>query len=119
MLYYLAEYINKNFNPPGFDVFKFLTWRSALSAITAMIISFWIGPKILNVLNKKRVADEIRADGPQTHLAKTGTPAATNKTASPSRNTRRQSKKTDSQGFSKLFVLDTNVLLHDIFPPGV
>ncbi|HMT11696.1 MAG TPA: phospho-N-acetylmuramoyl-pentapeptide-transferase [Ignavibacteria bacterium] len=74
MLYYLAEYINKNFNPPGFDVFKFLTWRSALSAITAMVISFWIGPKILNVLNKKRVADEIRADGPQTHLAKSGTP---------------------------------------------
>lgn len=74
MLYYLAEYINKTFNPPGFDVFKFLTWRSALSAITAMVISFWIGPKILRVLNKKRVADEIRADGPQSHMVKAGTP---------------------------------------------
>ncbi len=74
MLYYLAEYINKTFNPPGFDVFKFLTWRSALSAITAMIISFWIGPKILRILNKKKVADEIRADGPQSHMVKSGTP---------------------------------------------
>ena len=74
MLYYLAEYINKTYNPPGFDVFKFLTWRSALSAITAMIICFWIGPKILKVLNEKRVADEIRADGPKSHLVKSGTP---------------------------------------------
>ncbi len=74
MLYYLAEYINKTFNPPGFDVFRFLTWRSALSAITAMIICFWIGPKILKILNDKRVADEIRIDGPQTHLVKSGTP---------------------------------------------
>jgi phospho-N-acetylmuramoyl-pentapeptide-transferase len=74
MLYYLAEYINKTFSPPGFDVFRFLTWRSALSAITAMVISFWIGPKILRVLNRKRVADEIRADGPQSHMVKAGTP---------------------------------------------
>ncbi|MBZ0203926.1 MAG: phospho-N-acetylmuramoyl-pentapeptide-transferase [Ignavibacteria bacterium] len=74
MLYYLAEYINKTFHPPGFDVFRFLTWRSALSAITAMIICFWIGPKILKILNERRVADEIRKDGPQTHLVKSGTP---------------------------------------------
>jgi phospho-N-acetylmuramoyl-pentapeptide-transferase len=74
MLFYLAEYINKNFNPPGFDVFRFITWRSALSAITAMVISFWIGPKILRVLNRKRVADEIRTDGPQSHMVKAGTP---------------------------------------------
>jgi len=74
MLYYLAEYINKKFNPPGFDVFRFLTWRSAISAITAMIICFWIGPKILTVLNRRRIADEIRSDGPQSHLVKAGTP---------------------------------------------
>lgn len=59
------------------------------------------------------VARKVEARQVPAALAKTGTPAATNKTASPSRNTRRQSKKTDSQGISKLFVLDTNVLLHD------
>ncbi len=74
MLYYLAEYINKTFNPPGFDIFRFLTWRSALSAMTAMVICFWFGPKILRVLNRKKVADEIRNDGPQSHLVKAGTP---------------------------------------------
>ncbi len=74
MLYYLAEYINKKFNPPGFDIFRFLTWRSAISAITAMIICFWIGPKILKLLNEKKVTDEIRNDGPKSHLVKAGTP---------------------------------------------
>lgn len=53
MLYYLAEYINRTLNPPGFDVFRFITWRAALAAITAMIISFWIGPKIIKKLKKK------------------------------------------------------------------
>ena len=74
MLYILAEYINKTFNPPGFDIFRFITWRSALAAITAMIISFWIGPKIIRRLNRDKVADEIRDDGPKQHLVKAGTP---------------------------------------------
>lgn len=74
MLYYLAEYINKTINPPGFDVFRFITWRSALAALTSMIICFWIGPKILKFLNREHVADEIRTDGPQSHMVKAGTP---------------------------------------------
>jgi phospho-N-acetylmuramoyl-pentapeptide-transferase len=73
MLYYLAEYIYKKFNPPGFEIFKFITWRSAISAMTAMIISFWIGPKIIRLLEKKNVGEEIRTDGPQTHHSKAGT----------------------------------------------
>lgn len=74
MLYYLAEFINKRFNPPGFDIFRYITWRSALAAITAMLISFWIGPKIIRKLNTDKVADEIRTDGPKEHLVKAGTP---------------------------------------------
>lgn len=74
MLYYLAEFINKRFNPPGFDIFRYITWRSALAAITAMLISFWIGPKIIRKLNTDKIADEIRTDGPKEHLVKAGTP---------------------------------------------
>lgn len=74
MLYHLAEYINKLYQPPGFDVFRFITWRSALSAITAMVISFWIGPKIISVLKKKQIGEEIRSDGPESHKIKAGTP---------------------------------------------
>jgi phospho-N-acetylmuramoyl-pentapeptide-transferase len=74
LLYYLAEYINKQFAPPGFDVFRFITWRSALSAITAMVISFWIGPKIIRKLKSKGIGEEIRHDGPKIHMTKAGTP---------------------------------------------
>jgi phospho-N-acetylmuramoyl-pentapeptide-transferase len=74
MLYFLANYINEKLHPPGFDVFRFITWRSALAAITAMIISFWIGPKILNYIKKRGIGEEIREDGPKVHLAKAGTP---------------------------------------------
>jgi len=74
LLYYLAEYINRKFNPPGFEIFRFLTWRSVLAAMTALLISFWIGPKILKSLQKRKVGEEIRDDGPQTHQNKAGTP---------------------------------------------
>jgi len=74
LLYYIAEYIHKKFNPPGFEIFRFLTWRAALSVITALIVSFWLGPKILRILKKRKVGEEIRSDGPQSHQSKAGTP---------------------------------------------
>ncbi len=74
MFYYLFEYINKIFNPPGFDVFRFLTFRSALAAITALLISFLLGPKIIDRLKKKQVDQPIREEGPKTHKKKDGTP---------------------------------------------
>lgn len=74
MFYYLFDYINKIFNPPGFDVFRFLTFRSALSAITALLISFFLGPKIINKLKQKQVDQPIRDEGPETHKKKAGTP---------------------------------------------
>ncbi len=74
MFYYLFEYINKVFNPPGFDVFRFLTFRSAVAAITALLISFIFGPKIIGRLKKNQVDQPIRDEGPQTHKKKQGTP---------------------------------------------
>ncbi len=74
MFYYLFEYINKVFNPPGFDVFRFLTFRSALAAITALLISFIFGPKIIGRLKKNQIDQPIRNEGPQTHKKKQGTP---------------------------------------------
>ncbi|MBA4407480.1 phospho-N-acetylmuramoyl-pentapeptide-transferase [bacterium] len=74
MFYYLFDYINKVFSPPGFDVFRFLSFRSALAAITALLISFIFGPKIINRLKGKEVDQPIREEGPQSHLKKAGTP---------------------------------------------
>lgn len=74
MFYYLFEYINKVFNPPGFDVFRFLTFRSALSAISALILSFYLGPKLIDYLRKKQIGEAKKIDGPKSHWSKAGTP---------------------------------------------
>ncbi len=74
MLYYLFNYINKKYSPPGFDVFKYLSFRSILAAITAMFIAFYFGPKIINYLRKKQIGEAIKEDGPKSHKSKAGTP---------------------------------------------
>ena len=74
MLYYLFDYINKIYSPPGFDIFRFLTFRSALSAITALFIAFYAGPKIIKILQKHQIGEAKKADGPQFHWSKAGTP---------------------------------------------
>jgi phospho-N-acetylmuramoyl-pentapeptide-transferase len=74
MIYYLLEYIHKIFNPPGFEIFRYLTFRSIIAAITALIISFAFGPKIIKRLKKNQIDQPIREEGPQTHKKKAGTP---------------------------------------------
>lgn len=74
MLYYLAELINKKFAPPGFDVFKYITFRSALAAITALILTFIIGPKVISLVKRKNIGIEIKEDGPKSHYYKEGIP---------------------------------------------
>jgi phospho-N-acetylmuramoyl-pentapeptide-transferase len=74
MLYYLFEYINKTFNPPGFDIFRFLTFRSALAAITGLFLAFYLGPKIIKKLQTHQIGEAKKADGPKFHWSKAGTP---------------------------------------------
>jgi len=56
------------------NVFRYITFRTALAVVTAMLISLFIGPKIIAWLRKISVTQQIRDDGPQTHLSKSGTP---------------------------------------------
>jgi phospho-N-acetylmuramoyl-pentapeptide-transferase len=74
MLYRLAEYINAVYDPPGFDIFRFITFRSAMAAITALFISFVLGPKIIKLLKKKQIGEAKKEDGPKFHWSKAGTP---------------------------------------------
>src|SRR3972149_5829401 len=74
MLYYLFDYINKIFNPPGFDVFRFLTFRSALAAITGLFLSFYLGPRIIRVLQHNQIGEAKKLDAPKSHWSKAGTP---------------------------------------------
>jgi phospho-N-acetylmuramoyl-pentapeptide-transferase len=74
MLYYLFDYINKIYSPPGFDIFRFLTFRSALAAITGLFLAFYLGPKIIRALQKNQIGEAKKVDAPQTHWSKAGTP---------------------------------------------
>ena len=58
----------------GFNVFRYITVRAALAAITALVIALWIGPKVIRLLRKHQIGEEIRIEGPQSHQKKKGTP---------------------------------------------
>ncbi len=72
MLLYLAEYLEKTYSV--FNVFGYLTLRAVLAIITALLISFMIGPWMIRKLNYKQMGQPIRDDGPESHLKKMGTP---------------------------------------------
>ena len=66
MLYYLFEYLTQYYS--GFDVFRYLTLRIILSALTALSVSLIIGPIIINYLISKKLYQSIRKDGPKSHI---------------------------------------------------
>jgi len=72
MLIYLAEYLTRFHS--GFNVFGYLTLRAILSALTALALSFAMGPYVIQRLSARRVGQQIREVGPQSHLPKAGTP---------------------------------------------
>jgi len=74
MLYFLFDLLEKQFHPPGFGVFRYLTFRSALAAITALLISFVIGPLVIRKLHKHQIGEQAKVEGPKSHLSKAGTP---------------------------------------------
>jgi phospho-N-acetylmuramoyl-pentapeptide-transferase len=72
MLYWLAEYLDF----AGFlNLFRYLTFRAGAAVTTALIIGMLIGPRFISMLRVRQGKGQpIRDDGPQTHLAKVGTP---------------------------------------------
>lgn len=57
-----------------FNVFNYITLRTVLAAMTALLISFAAGPRVIRWLAAKKIGQAVRTDGPQTHLIKSGTP---------------------------------------------
>jgi len=72
MLLYLTQYLAQF--ESGFNVFNYLTMRAILGALTALLLSFIIGPRMIKRLTVKQIGQPVREDGPETHLLKTGTP---------------------------------------------
>jgi len=57
-----------------FNLFRYITFRSAGAAVTALAISFLLGPWIIRKLESMQIKERIRPEGPQSHLVKEGTP---------------------------------------------
>jgi len=72
MLYHLLYPLRETFS--GFNVFRYITFRSAGAVLTALIVTFILAPSMIAWLRRLRVGQHVRSDGPQTHLAKQGTP---------------------------------------------
>src|SRR4029077_4911064 len=72
MLLYLTELLAKNVRT--FNVFSYITLRAVLATMTALVISFVVGPRMITWLTRMKIGQAVRDDGPQTHLIKAGTP---------------------------------------------
>ncbi len=72
MLLELAQWLAEDIR--AFNVFAYITLRTMLAALTALAISFIVGPVMIRMLTAYKIGQSVRDDGPQTHLVKAGTP---------------------------------------------
>jgi phospho-N-acetylmuramoyl-pentapeptide-transferase len=72
MLLWLTEALAKDVR--AFNVFGYISLRAVLATMTALVISFVVGPRMIAWLTRMRIGQAVRDDGPQTHLTKAGTP---------------------------------------------
>ena len=56
------------------NVFRYITFRTMYAVLTALVISFILGPMIIRYLQRYHIGQQVREDGPQSHLGKSGTP---------------------------------------------
>ena len=72
MLLELAQWLGKDIRV--FNVFQYITLRAVLACLTALVLSFVVGPAMIRKLTAYKIGQSIRSDGPQSHLTKAGTP---------------------------------------------
>jgi phospho-N-acetylmuramoyl-pentapeptide-transferase len=72
MLYYLLSPLRDVI--VGFNVFRYITFRTAFAALTALLISFILGPWLIERMRRIKLGQYIREEGPKSHQQKAGTP---------------------------------------------
>jgi phospho-N-acetylmuramoyl-pentapeptide-transferase len=72
MLYHLLFPLHADYS--FFNIFRYITFRTIYAAITALLLCFVIGPWLIRELGTHQIGQTIRKDGPESHLAKEGTP---------------------------------------------
>jgi phospho-N-acetylmuramoyl-pentapeptide-transferase len=58
----------------AFNVFRYITFRTAMAMVTALLLSLCLGPWMIRRLQARQIGEKIRTDGPERHRAKAGTP---------------------------------------------
>ncbi len=74
MLYHLFEYLEQAYNFPGAGLFRYLSFRSAMSFLLAFFIGIFYGKKIIYLLKKQQIGETVRDLGLQGQKEKEGTP---------------------------------------------
>lgn len=72
MLYWLTQIWQGHYH--ALRVFQYLTFRSILAALTALLFGLYLGPKTINWLRRMQIGQMVRDDGPKSHFSKAGTP---------------------------------------------
>lgn len=72
MMIWLADWLSEFIS--ALNVVQYLTFRSILSTITALSVSLLLGPMMIRHLSANQIGQQVRDDGPQSHLSKAGTP---------------------------------------------
>ena len=74
MLLALTQWLAEDVHIRVFNVFNYITLRAVLATLTALLISFIVGPVMIRKLMVYKIAQSVRDDGPKSHLTKAGTP---------------------------------------------
>jgi phospho-N-acetylmuramoyl-pentapeptide-transferase len=72
MFYHFLYPLKAHFG--ALNVFQYITFRTLGAVVTALLLSLFLGPALIKFLKKLKIGQTIRADGPATHLSKSGTP---------------------------------------------
>ena len=74
MLYPIFKYLNEHYDLPGAGMFQYISFRSALAVILALLITIFFGRNIIRALQRRQIGEEIRDLGLEGQLSKRGTP---------------------------------------------
>ena len=72
MIIWLAELLQPHFS--FFRLFEYLSFRAIASILTALCLSLWMGPRLIERLQMLQIGQVVRNDGPESHFSKRGTP---------------------------------------------
>ena len=74
MIYYLFEFLESNYNFPGVGVFHYISFRSALAIIASLLVSLVFGGRIIELIRRNQIGEEVRKLGLKGEEEKSGTP---------------------------------------------